>query len=66
MSRQTVTGWRRTMVRSSRPRPTAWKLALPGWMVCSTAWGGTLEGTATYRERLELPAEALFKAVALK
>ena len=57
MSRQAVvTGWRQTMARSSRRGVTAWTLVLPGWLVCSTAWGGTLEVTASYRERLALPA----------
>ncbi len=50
------------MALSSRRGVTAWTLTLLGWLVCSTAWGGTLQGTATYRERLALPADALFEA----
>ena len=33
-----------------------------GVMVFSTAWAGTLQGTATYRERIALPADAVFEA----
>lgn len=32
------------------------------WMVCGMAWAGTLQGTATYRERIALPADAVFEA----
>jgi uncharacterized lipoprotein YbaY/heat shock protein HslJ len=31
-------------------------------MVCGMAWAGTLQGTATYRERIALPAAAVFEA----
>jgi len=33
-----------------------WVACIPVW-----AWAGTLEGTATYRERIALPAEAVLK-----
>lgn len=32
------------------------------WLVCSTAWAGTLQGTAMYRERIALPPDAVFEA----
>jgi putative lipoprotein len=32
------------------------------WLVCDLAWAGTLQGTATYRERVVLPADAVFEA----
>jgi copper homeostasis protein (lipoprotein) len=32
------------------------------WLACSAAWAGTLEGTATYRERIALPPDAVFEA----
>jgi putative lipoprotein len=37
-------------------------LVLLGWLVCSTAWAGALQGTATYRERIALPTDAMFEA----
>lgn len=35
------------------------------WVACTPvwAWAGTLEGTATYRERIALPTDAVFEAV---
>jgi copper homeostasis protein (lipoprotein) len=32
------------------------------WLLCSTALAGTLQGTATYRERIALPPDAVFEA----
>lgn len=31
------------------------------WLVCGMVWAGTLQGTATYRERIALPADAVFE-----
>lgn len=31
-------------------------------LVCSSAWAGTLQGSAMYRERIALPPEAVFEA----
>lgn len=38
-------------------------LAALAWAACTAAWAGTLEGTATYRERSALPPDAVFEAV---
>ena len=38
-------------------------LAAIGAAVCIPAWAGTLSGTATYRERIALPPDAVFEAV---
>ncbi len=57
--------------RSSRP-PTIGSLGPAfvrallvacAWAVCAPAWAGTLQGTATYRERIALPPDAVFEAV---
>ncbi len=37
-----------------------WALAFLVWLVCGSAWAGTLQGTAAYRERIALPADAVF------
>lgn len=42
---------------------TSWALALLGWMACGPVWAGTVGGTATYRERIALPPDAVFEAV---
>jgi copper homeostasis protein (lipoprotein) len=62
MNSQTITGWRRTMTRLSWRGLTAWALISLGWLVCSTVWAGALQGIATYRERIALPADAVFEA----
>ena len=33
-----------------------------GWLICGTAWAGTQQGTATFRERIALPENAVFEA----
>lgn len=38
-------------------------LVAVGSAVCSPVWAGTLEGTATYRERIALPPDAIFEVV---
>jgi copper homeostasis protein (lipoprotein) len=40
-----------------------WVLVALGWMACSAVWAGTVQGTATYRERIVLPPDAVFEAV---
>lgn len=50
------------MVCLSWRRLAAWALISLGGLVCSVAWAGTLQGTATYRERIALPPDALFEA----
>ena len=62
MSSHTITAWRRIMVRSCWRGLTAWALIFLGGLVCSTAGAGTLQGTATYRERIALPVDAVFEA----
>ena len=62
MSDNTITRQRRTLVRSYWRGPTALALVLLGWLVCSMAWAGTLQGTATYRERIALPDDAVLEA----
>ena len=61
MSSKTITVWRRTTARSPWRRSNAWILITLGWLVGSTAWAGTLQGTATYRERTALPQDAVFE-----
>lgn len=62
MSKHAITGWRRAIARSSWRGLTAWMLVSLGWLVCSMAWAGTLQGTATYRERIALPDDAVLEA----
>jgi copper homeostasis protein (lipoprotein) len=62
MSSHKNTVLRRTMVGSNWRGLTSWMMVLLGWLVCSTAWAGTLQGTATYRERIALPEDAVFEA----
>jgi putative lipoprotein len=38
-------------------------LAMIGWVACSPAGAGMLQGTASYRERIALPPDAVFEAV---
>jgi copper homeostasis protein (lipoprotein) len=38
-------------------------LSACAWAAGTAAWAGTLEGTATYRERIALPPDAVFEAV---
>ena len=53
--------------RQAEARP-AWRavaaraLASLAWLACSIASAGSLPGTATYRERMALPADAVFEA----
>lgn len=61
MSKHAITGWRRAIARSSWRGLTAWMLVSLGWLVCSMAWASTLQGTATYRERIALPADTVFE-----
>ena len=51
-------------VISSRGRLAVWNLywLWLAWLACSTAWAGTLQGTALYRERIALPPDAVFEA----
>lgn len=62
MSSQAMTAWRQTTVRSSGLKIIGWIVFLLGWLVCSAAWTGTLQGTATYSEPFSLPADAVFEA----
>lgn len=61
MSSHTNAVHRRSMVRSFWRGLAACALILPTALFCSSAWAGTLEGTATYRERIALPPDALFE-----
>lgn len=62
MNKDPITCKRQTMVPSTWLGITAWVLAAMGWLVCSTASAGTLQGTATYRERIALQPDAVFEA----
>ncbi|HSM73022.1 MAG TPA: YbaY family lipoprotein [Desulfobacterales bacterium] len=62
-SGRTSSAWRRTIARSLWWRVYVCALVSLGYLVGSTAWAGTLQGTATYRERIALPEEAVFEAV---
>jgi uncharacterized lipoprotein YbaY len=53
---------RATMIRSRWSQLTMLTLAAIAGAACP-AWAGTLRGTATYRERLALPPDAVFEAV---
>jgi copper homeostasis protein (lipoprotein) len=54
---------RTTMIRSLGHGLATYVLATCAWAACTPAWAGTLEGTATYRERIALPPDAVFAAV---
>ncbi|MBL8419034.1 MAG: YbaY family lipoprotein [Dechloromonas sp.] len=56
MRSNVITGWCRLVTRALFSSSLA-------WLVCSTAWAGTLQGTAMYRERIALPPDAVFEAV---
>lgn len=44
--------------------PTRILFAAAAWAIASTSpWAGTIEGTATYRERIALPPDAIFEAL---
>lgn len=43
-------------------RVAAWMLLSMAGVVCNSACAGTLQGSATYRERIALPAGAVFEA----
>jgi uncharacterized lipoprotein YbaY/heat shock protein HslJ len=49
--------------RPVRPDAVTALLIALVWAGCSPAWAGSLEGTATYRERIALPPDAVFEAV---
>lgn len=51
------------MIRSLMRGLAALLLVLLGWSTFGTVWAGTLRGTATYRERIALPPDAVFEAV---
>jgi uncharacterized lipoprotein YbaY/uncharacterized lipoprotein NlpE involved in copper resistance len=62
MSSHTINGWRRAIARSYWQGLTRWVLAVLVWLLCSTAWAGSLQGSATYSERIALPEDAVFEA----
>ena len=51
------------MLRSLGRGLAAQALAACVWAAIAPVWAGTLEGTATYRERIALPPDAVFEAV---
>jgi uncharacterized lipoprotein YbaY/uncharacterized lipoprotein NlpE involved in copper resistance len=51
------------MIHSLMRGLAALLLVLLGWNTCGTVWAGTLRGTATYRERIALPPDAVFEAL---
>lgn len=54
---------RTTMIRFFGHGLAIHALAALAWAACTPVWAGTLEGTATYRERIALPPDAVFEAV---
>ena len=52
-----------TVIRSLGHGPATHMLVACAWAACTPVWAGTLEGTATYRERRALPPDAVFEAV---
>jgi copper homeostasis protein (lipoprotein) len=52
-----------TVIRSLGHKPAILMLVAFGWATCIPVWARTLEGTATYRERIALPPDAVFEAV---
>lgn len=56
MNKYPITCKRQTIIHATWRGITAWVLVLMGWLFCSTASAGTLQGTATYSERIDLPA----------
>jgi copper homeostasis protein (lipoprotein) len=54
---------RTTMIRSLEHGLATHVLTAFVWVACTPVWAGTLEGTATYRERIALPPDAVFEAV---
>lgn len=62
VSNPTHNAWRRTTAPSPRWRIKVWALVCLGFVACSTAGAGTLQGTATYGERIALPEDAVFEA----
>lgn len=54
MRKNVTTGWWRRTARLLFSLSAA-------WLVCGTAWAGTLPGTAMYRERIALPPAAVFE-----
>lgn len=57
-----ITNCRCNMACSSWRRLMVLALVTLGWLICSTVLAGTLQLTATYRERIALPADAVFEA----
>jgi copper homeostasis protein (lipoprotein) len=51
------------MIRSLGRGLAAYMLGALAWAAGTPVWAGTLEGTATYRERIALPPDAVFEAV---
>lgn len=52
-----------TMIRSLGRGLATHVLVALAWAVCAPVWAGTVEGTASYRERIALPPDAVFEAV---
>lgn len=50
-------------IRSVRYEFVVYVLAVLTWVTCTPLSAGTLEGMATYRERIALPPDAVFEAV---
>lgn len=61
MSSHTSAVQLRGMLRSFWRGLAACALILSAALFCSSAWAGTLEGTATFRERIALPPDAVFE-----
>jgi copper homeostasis protein (lipoprotein) len=62
MRNHMINNFRRTRALSSWQGLIAWVLVSLGGFFCSTAWAGTLQGSATYLERIALPVDAVFEA----
>ncbi|MDY0389732.1 MAG: META domain-containing protein [Desulfobulbus oligotrophicus] len=60
MGDQACSGWRQQMICSVCGKVVAWMLVVAGLLFSSVACAGTLQGTATYRERIALPVDAVF------
>lgn len=49
-------------IHFSTLRRGAWVILVFGLLISSAGWAGTIQGIATYRERLALPPDAIFEA----
>ncbi|NLX18932.1 MAG: META domain-containing protein [Desulfobulbus sp.] len=63
MSDQTYIGWRQTIHCLRWTKVSAWFFLLAGLLLYSSAYAGALQGTATYRERIALPDDAVLTVV---